>query len=67
MEKIIDAMLENIFGGLTIQITVINIIVGILFIVGGVHLLTKAKRFTGWMCIAIGSLGILTRLLLLLF
>ncbi len=71
MEKYVDTMLDNIFGGMTTQLTIINIVVGILLIIVGVYLLTrkptKAKQYAGWICIGIGSLGVLIRLLMVIF
>lgn len=71
MEKFIDTMLENIFGGMTSQLFYINIIVGIILVIVGIFLLirkpTKVKRVVGWICIGIGILGALTRILLFLF
>ncbi len=70
MEKFVDTMLNNIFGGMTTQLTFINIIGGILLIIVGAYLLlrksSKVKQYVGWACIGIGSLGVLARLLMLL-
>ncbi len=64
MEKAIDNMLENIFGGFNLQL---NIIIGALLIIAGIAVLSLSKRplsggkiAVGWVCIGIGCLGILS-------
>ncbi len=72
MEKFINTMLENIFGGMGSQMFVLNIIFAAMLIIVGIVLLirkqsSKAKQAIGWICIGIGCLGALTRILLMVF
>lgn len=67
MEFSIDKILDNIFGGISSQLFIVNIIFSIILIVGGIYLLrdksSKVKQTIGLICIVIGCLGILIRVL----
>jgi hypothetical protein len=71
MESVIDNMLENIFGGVNLQINVIAgaalIIIGIIVIVLSRKKSTKGKITAGWVCIGIGCLSVLSGVILFLF
>lgn len=71
MERFIDNMLENIFGGVYMQI---NIIVGVVLIAVGIIIFglsrkqsSKGKRTAGWVCIGFGCLCFLSGVIQIIF
>ncbi len=73
MEQNVDRFLDNVFGNLGSQLLLVNIFIGALLLITGIFFLIKAsgdkqksKRTIGLICIVIGALTILSRVVQML-
>lgn len=71
MEKSLDRLLEQIFGGFDLQLNLIGglllLVIGILVLVFSKKQSSKGKGTVGWICMGVGGLGVVSSVIQLLF